>query len=124
MSEVVQFTNLVANDHAEIPQRVEKAAKEPLFVRADPATEQHQQIDVRLETQVTTAVPAECDDGNGLLRCADLRVELPQDRVDTIGMPLESGAPSCAAQGLGFELGSCGVEGRDECRSAGTRLCQ
>ena len=57
--EVVQLAHLMADDHAQIPERVKEAAEELLLVRADATAEEHEQIDVGLQTEMASAVPAE-----------------------------------------------------------------
>src|SRR6185503_8500045 len=49
--ELFELTHLVANRDADIPQRVQERAQE-VFV--DPAPEQNQQVDVRVETQMAS----------------------------------------------------------------------
>ena len=42
----------MADHDAEVPERIQEGAQEPLFVGADAAAEQDQQVDVRVEAQM------------------------------------------------------------------------
>jgi hypothetical protein len=83
-SEVVQFTHLMADDHTKVPQRIEELAQELLFVGTDATAEQHQQIDVRLQTQVPPAVAAQGKHRDMRVRRHDVGAQLQEHRVDTI----------------------------------------
>ena len=58
-AEVVQLTHLMADDDTQIPERVEEAAEELLLLGADAAAEEHEQVDVGLQTEMASAVAAE-----------------------------------------------------------------
>ena len=123
VGKLVQLPHLVADDDAEVPERVEKAAKEALLRRPDPATEQHQQVDVGMKTEVAPAVAAERDDGHWPLRRACVRIELPQQRVDAIRMAFERRAAARPARDVRAQLVPRRVESRPGCRArAGSRL--
>ncbi len=62
--EVVELAHLMADDDAEIPERVQEPAEELLLVRADAAAEQHEQVDVGLQTEMPPAVAAERQHGD------------------------------------------------------------
>ena len=112
VGELVQLPHLVADDDAEVPERVEKASKEALLRRPDPATEQHQQVDVGMKTEVAPAVAAERDDGYWPLRRACVRIELPQQRVDAIRMAFERRAAARPARDVRAQLVPRRVESR------------
>ncbi len=76
--EVVQLPHLMADDHAEIPERVKEAAEELLLVRADPAAEEHEQVDVGLQTEMPAAVSAERQDGDLRVGPGHVGEQLPQ----------------------------------------------
>ena len=107
-----------------IPERVQELAEELLLVGANAAAEQHQQIDIGLETEMTTAVAAEGQHGDVRLGPRDFGEQLPQHRIDAVGVALERGAAAGATQGVRFELGTRGIERRHESGSAGARLCK
>jgi hypothetical protein len=112
----------MADDHAQVPQRVKKTAQEVLFSRADATAEQHEQVDVGLQTEMATAVATERQYHDLVIRCSDIGEQLPQHRIDAIGVPLERATTAGASQRLRFEFGASGIERRHECRSAGARL--
>ena len=114
----------MADDHAEVPQRMEELAQELLFVGTDAAAEQHEQIDVRLQTEMPPAIAAEREHRDVRVRRRDVGEQLPQHRIDAIGVALERGAAARTAQRIRLELGSGGVECRHEGGRAGARLCK
>ena len=120
--EVVQLAHLMADDHAEVPQRVEEAAEELLFVGADAAAEEHEQVDVGLQTQMPPAVATERQHRDLRVRRRDVGEQLPQHRIDAIGIALERGTTARTSQRIRLELGSGGVERRHEGGRAGARL--
>ena len=50
--ELVDLPDLVADDEAEIPERVEDGAEQPFFGRAQVAAEEDEQIDVRVQAEL------------------------------------------------------------------------
>ena len=96
--ELVDLADLMADDDAEIPERVEDRAQRRLFVRAQAAAEQHQQIDVRVKRELTPSVAADRDDGERLRRARRCGYDLANDGVETIGEAGERGAAAVAAQ--------------------------
>ena len=94
---------LVADDHAEIPERMEKAAQEALLRRPDARPEEHQEVDVGVEREVPTPVAAERDDRHGTVGRARIDGQLPQQRVHAIGVVLER---SGSDGKIGFSDGS------------------
>jgi hypothetical protein len=73
---------------------------------------------------MATAVAAERQYYDLVIRCGDIGEQLPQHRIDAIGVPLERATTAGASQRVRFELGSSDIERRHECRSAGARLCE
>ncbi len=90
-------------DHdTEIPQRVQERSQE-LF-GSDATSEQDQQVDVRVETQVATPVPAKRQHDDLVARSTGVDEQLPQHGIDTIGVALERRPPACPAQDVGLKL--------------------
>jgi hypothetical protein len=87
-AEVLELTDLMPDDDAEIPQRMEQAPEKPLLRRIDRAAEQDQQIDVGVEAQMAAAVAAERQHEDWRRRLAGLREDLPKESVDPIGIAL------------------------------------
>ena len=96
--EVVQLANLMADDDAEVPERIEEAAQELLFIGADAAAEQNEQIDVRLQAEMPPAIATERQDRDLRVGRGDVGEELPQHRIDAIGIALERGPATRTAQ--------------------------
>jgi hypothetical protein len=120
LREVVDFPHLMADDHTEVPQRMKESAQEALFRVANPTAEQHQQIDVRVQTQMAPPVPAESDDGD-IVRRTGFAEELPQHRIDPVGVPLERAPPAGAPQDVRLQLRPRRLE-RGWTRGTGARL--
>ena len=115
---IIDVAHLVTDDHAEIPQRVEKPVDETLLGGADAAAEEKQEIDIRVQAQVPAAVAAERDDGDRTVIGTRVGKELADQGVDAIGISLEGAAPAGAARNRGAQLLPRGIE-RCLQRSAG-----
>jgi len=71
---------------------------------------QHQHVHVRVQRQVTSPVPAECDDGNGLSRGWCLEEQALKKRVDAVGIAFDRVAPCSAVERLTDKLLTCRFE--------------
>ena len=92
-------------DHdTEIPERVQERPQELFLSRPDATTEQDQEVDVRVETQVATAVAAKREHDDLVARATCIGKQLPQHGVDTIGVAFERRPPACPAQHVGLKL--------------------
>ena len=93
-----ELADLLPDDDAEVPQRVEEAVQKPFIGGTNRALEENEQVDIRPQTQLAPAVPAERECGDRL-RGRGRRVEqLPQHRVDPRRVAPERGAPAEAAR--------------------------
>ena len=63
--ELRDLPHLVADVEAEVPQRVQDGLGQSLLGRRDPAVEEDQEIDVRVQAEVTAAVAADRHQGGG-----------------------------------------------------------
>ena len=108
----------MADDDADVPERVQEAAQERSSAAPIAAAEEHEQIDVGVQTEMPAAVAAERQHGDRRAGRA-LGEELPQHAVDAIGIALERGAPAGAAQRRRPRARSSGIERRHERGSAG-----
>src|SRR2546428_7175392 len=106
------------DDQAEIPQRVEQLADEPLVAGTDRAVEHYQNIDVRVKTEVSTAVPAECENGGRVLGARCLGVQPLQQRVDAPRVSLHGQASALPTNRLVAQLAARLVEQRRQRRLA------
>ena len=95
--ELVELTHLVSDHDAEIPQRIQECSQE-LFVYA--SAEQDQKVDIRVETQMASAVASERQHHDLVVRTADFGKQLPQHGVDAVGVTLERRSPPYAAQDI------------------------
>jgi hypothetical protein len=92
--ELVDLPDLVAHHEAEIPERVQDGAEQPLFGLAKMAAEEDEEVDVRMQAQLLAAVPADRDDrhrrhGLGSGR----RIEnVAEEPIEAFGEPRERGA--------------------------------
>jgi hypothetical protein len=77
-----------------------------------------------LQTQVPPAVAAQGQHRDVRVRRRDVGEQLPEHRVDAIGIAFERSAPARTSQRIRLELGSGGVECRHEGGRAGARLCE
>src|SRR5206468_3984883 len=107
---IIDLAHLVTDDHAEIPQRVEKPVDETLLGGADAAAEEKQEIDIRMQTEVPAPVAAERDDGDRTVIGTRVGKELADQGVDPIGVPLKGAAPAGAARNRGAQLLPRGIE--------------
>src|SRR5207237_605634 len=82
LTEILDVTHLVADDNAEIPERIEEAVDEALLRGADAAAEEEQEIDIRVQAQVAAPVAAERDDGNGPVVRTRVSKQLADQRID------------------------------------------
>jgi hypothetical protein len=122
--EVVQLAHLMTDDDAKVPQWVQELAEDLLLVGADAATEQDEQVDVGLETEMAAAIAAQRQYGNVCVGWRDVGEQLSQHRIDAVRVALERSPPARTAQGFRLELGSRGIECRHESGRAGSRLCK
>jgi hypothetical protein len=81
-----------------------------LFGRADAASKEQQQIDVRVQAQVAAAVSAKRDDGERTVVRAGVGEQLADQRVDAIGVALERGASADAAGSRRAQLFASRIE--------------
>jgi hypothetical protein len=102
--ELVEFPHLMSDHDAEIPERVQERTQELLLRRPDATTEQDQQVDIRMQTQMPPAITAEREHHELVRRAACVGKQLPQHGVDTIGVPFEGRPPPRAAQDVGLKL--------------------
>ena len=70
--EVAQLADLMSDHEPEIPQRLEELSEPSLVLGVERAGEQHEQVDVRMEAEVTPAVSAQPED-DGRWRVARAR---------------------------------------------------
>ena len=63
--EVAELAHLMADDDAEIPERMQERAERLLLVRTNRIAEEDQDIDVGVETEMAAAVAAEREDRRG-----------------------------------------------------------
>ena len=83
----------------QIPERLQQIAHEPLIVGIDRAVEQHQEVDVRVQAEMTPAVAPERDHADGVVRGRRVPDDLIDDRVDAIGVAFDRRAASAAGHG-------------------------
>ena len=119
---ILDVADLVADHDAEIPERVQKAVHEALFGRADAVAEEQEQIDVRVQAQVTAPVSAKRDDRERPVVRTGVGEQLPDQRVDAIGVPLERAAAAGAARDRGAQLLPRGIERGSQRRTGRIRL--
>src|SRR5581483_9734875 len=99
--------HLMADDDAEVPEGRQEMMDE-LFLRAtDTAAEQQQQIDVRMQTQMSPAVPDERDDRERSVIRPGVGMQLADQRVDAIGVALQRAAAARAVRDRRAELSAC-----------------
>jgi hypothetical protein len=94
----------MADDHAEIPERIQERSKKLLLGSADPTTEQHQQIDIRVETEMASPVPTQREHDDVVRGATRLGEQLTQQTVDAIGVAFERGPPAGSALDVGSQL--------------------
>ena len=85
--ELVDLTDLVADDQAEIPERMEDGAEQPFFGLPQMAAEEDEQIDVGVEAELLAAVPADRDDRHRSDRFGSGRgvEDLAEEAVEAFG---------------------------------------
>ena len=81
--ELTELAYLVPHLEAQVPERVQQPFDETLLGGVDRAAKQDQQVDVRVETEVTPAIPADRHQcGRGLGLGGGLRVDPRQQGID------------------------------------------
>src|SRR5204862_637975 len=85
-------------DDAEVPQGIEETVQKPLVGGADRALKENEQVDVRPETQLTPAVPAERDGRHRLRRRRGRVEQLTKQRIDARRVAAERPAAADAAR--------------------------
>jgi hypothetical protein len=115
---VVDLADLVADDDPEVPQRMEERAEKSLARRLDPL-EQHQQIDVGVQRQMPSSVPAQRHHRHAVGGFA-IGIQLAQQHVHTIRVALERRAAAGPIRHFGLQLRAGRIEaGRDRRMRAG-----
>src|SRR4051794_23136430 len=79
---LLDLANLVADVQANVPQRMQEVGEEPFLARAEVAAEQHKEIDIQREAELSPAVAADRDHGDGLLASGGAGQELAQKSVE------------------------------------------
>src|SRR5262249_17827462 len=102
--ELVDLPHLVADDEAEIPERMQNRAQRLLFVDTQMAAEKDQEVDVGMEAELTASVAADGDDGDRLLRARRGGKHLPDHRVEAVGEARERRAAAVSAQDVVAQL--------------------
>ena len=108
--ELVDLPDLVADDEAEVPERVQDGAEQPLFGRAEVAAEEDEQIDVGVEAELLAAVPADRDDRDGRHRRGAGRFpgrvveDLADEAVEAFGEPRQRRAAAVAEHDVVAQL--------------------
>ena len=100
------------DNHAEVPERVQKRPQKAFLPGGNAAAEEHQEIDIRMQAEVPPPVAAERDDRHRPFGRPGVDEQLPQQRVHPIGVTLERRAAAGAAGDVGTQLVTCGVERR------------
>ena len=80
---VGELADLLPDDDAEVPQGVQESMEKPLIGGSNRTFEKNEQVDIRPQTQLAAAVPAECDGGDRLRRGRRRLEQIPQQCVDT-----------------------------------------
>ena len=92
-----ELADLLSDDDAEVPQGVEETVQEPFIGGTNRALKENEQVDIRPQTQLTAAVPAERDGGDRLRGRRRRFEQLTQQRVDPRRVSPERGASAKAA---------------------------
>src|SRR5262245_38746636 len=100
----------MTHGEAEVPQGIQKGAQKPLVVSADRIGEEHQQIDVRVKTQLAAAVPAKGEHPDGLRGRPRIRKNLLDDGVHAMRVVPERHASAIAAFAGLTQLATCRLE--------------
>ena len=69
---------------SEVPQRIQEGVQEALVVGADRAGEEHQEIDVGVEAQLTASVATEREDRHSVRSRARIGEQLLHQRVHAV----------------------------------------
>jgi hypothetical protein len=93
-----QLSNLLPDDDAEIPEGVEESVEKPFIGGTNLALKENEQVDIRPETQLAAAVPAQCDGGHRLPGGRRRTEQSTQQRVDPRGVSSERSTPAKAAR--------------------------
>ena len=97
--EVLQLADLVSDHEPEIPQRMEKLSDPPFVLRVQGAGEQHEEVDVRMEAEVTPAVPAQREDHRRRRVAQRAGEDGGHEPVDRVGVLRQRRAAAQSAQG-------------------------
>src|SRR6202043_1718915 len=108
--EIGELADLMAHDQVQIPQRMQEPPQETLLVGADRPFEQDQDVDIRMERQVPAPVAPERQDRYRRIGWRRREEEALQQRVDTIGVPLDGRAAGGALYRVMDQLLACRVE--------------
>jgi hypothetical protein len=100
----------MADDQAEIPERMQDRAQHVFFGGAELAAEEHEEIDVGMQKELPPSVPADGDDGDGLRRPRGGGVDVPDDRVEPIGEASERRAAAMSAENFVAQFATRFVE--------------
>ena len=119
---ILDVAHLVSDDDAKIPQRVQEAVHEALFGRTYAVSKEQEEIDIRVEAEMTASVSAERDHRDRALVRTGIGEHLPDQPVDTIRVTLERAAPARAARGGGAQLHEGRVERCSQRRTGRIRL--
>jgi hypothetical protein len=111
--EFLDFADLVSDDEAEIPERVQNRTDQALFGLVEMAAEEQEQIDVRVKTELSSAVAADGNDGHRPVDSRCREKQLPQDPVEAIREPGECRAAAAPLEDLVAQLSARVVKNRD-----------
>ncbi len=101
LGEVVDLPDLMADGKAQVPQRMQDGAHASFFGGADPAVEEQQDVDVRVQAELPSSIPAERHDetgGGGISRIPD---EILEKVIDAVRKALQRRASALASRGRG-----------------------
>ena len=98
MREVLQLADLVPDHESEIPQRLEKFSEPPLVRRVQRAREQHEEVDVRVEAEVTPAVAAQREDDRRGRVAERAGEQFGDEAVDGVGVLRQRRAAALSAR--------------------------
>jgi hypothetical protein len=119
----VHFADVMSERQPEIPQRREKGVKEAFVERTDRPREEHQDVDIGMQTQLAAAVAAEREDRHRLCGRAGIREDLLQERVHAVRILTDRQPPRLPAHGRGRELAARGFEPCGTSRAGVAREC-
>jgi hypothetical protein len=95
--EIVHLADLVPDREAQVPQRMQDGAHPAFFRGSDLAVEQEEDVDVRLQAELPSAVAAERDDEAGIAIRRDDE-QAGEQIVDTVREALQRRAAALAAR--------------------------